>query len=192
VVFWLAALALAGVAASAVASSPGTSDDATASGDTERVPVSVGDFERGHHLEPGDVEWRDLPESAIPEHRAGKTDGRVVIEPIAEGEVVIEARLAPEHADGTTALLPPDTRAIAIPLTLGAPPLEIGDRVDLLATLDVSAADAAARQRAVARNATVVAVEDDAVTVAVERDEADGTAVALGNGAVIIALVSVE
>jgi Flp pilus assembly protein CpaB len=190
--FWLVAVALAGLAASAIATGAPPVDGAASPGPLRRVAVATGDFERGHRLAGDDVDWRDLPNTAVPPARASDTEGRIVIEPITKGEVIVEARLGPEGAHGTAALLPPDTRAIAIPLSLGAPPLEIGDRVDLLATLDVSSEEAATGQRVVARDTTVVAVEDDAVTVAVDEGDAVDTAVALANGAVVLALVSVE
>jgi Flp pilus assembly protein CpaB len=178
-VFWIAALALA-VAAAGLAD--GGDDPPTSSGDTRLVPVARNDLDRGRRLDGDDVEWTRRPSTDLPRSPAAETEGRVVTEPIAAGEVVVESRLAPGGAGGTTALLPAGTRAIAVPSTLGTPPLEIGDHVDLLATLEA---------RAVARDAVVVATSDDAVTVAVDEGEAIEVAAALASGGVVLALVSV-
>jgi hypothetical protein len=87
-------------------------------------------------------------------------------------------------------------RSRAVPLALlprhalAGLPVEIGDRVDVLATFDTGATGATGAEPTVvvARDALVVAHADDAVTVAVERDIAPRVAYALAAGTITLAL----
>ena len=160
-----------------------------------------------HDLAPGDVidgstiEIRRLPEAAVsPGALAEPPTGSVVCQPVLAGEALVAERLAPQGLTGVAALVPAGHRAVAVPLgPVAAPPLAVGDLVDVLAV--VSAAPASSGESAAAsasvdrppafplvERAAVVAVEDDTVSVAVPEDDAPGVAFALTQGAVVLAL----
>jgi len=82
--------------------------------------------------------------------------------------------------------VPAGRRAVAVPTVAGLP-VEVGDRVDVLATFDTGATGAEPTI-VVARDALVVAHEDDAVTVAVEQDAAPRVAYALAVGTITLVL----
>jgi Flp pilus assembly protein CpaB len=128
--------------------------------------------------------------------------------PVLAGEPLVAARLAPDGLTGAAALVPPGWRAVAVPLgPAGAPPLAVGDLVDVLAVMptaglpglgsdgagagpDGTGPDGAAQEPAfvLVERAAVVDVTDDAVTVAVPEGDAPRVAWALSNGAVVLAL----
>lgn len=95
--------------------------------------------------------------------------------------------LSPGAGRGPAALLPPGTRGLAIPdAPTGRPPFEVGDRVDLVATIE--SADGVAETAVVAVGVLVVAVGDEAVTVAIPTDDLATVVEALVTGAVTLAL----
>ena len=99
--------------------------------------------------------------------------------------------MAPEGVQGAAALLPPGSRALAVPIGPGTPPLLVGDRVDLLSTHDPLLFDPAAANAAgdiVVAGALVIDVSEGAVTVAVDPDDAPAVAFAVAQGAVTLAL----
>ena len=130
----VAALALATglVAASLVRAG----DEARRSwGTTRPVAVAVRDLQPGDPVAADAVEVRDLPEAVVP---AGALDeapaGAIARQQVLAGEPLVEARLAPHGLTGTAALVPPGHRAVAVPVgPTGAPPLTVGDLVDVLA-----------------------------------------------------------
>ena len=110
-------------------------------------------------------------------------------EPVYAGEIVREERLAPEGLSAVAARLPPASRAMAIPVEPGTvPALVLGDRVDVLVALAPEAAGEGPPGFALATDVLVVDVSAAAVTVAVPADTAPRIAVALGAGAVTLAL----
>jgi hypothetical protein len=83
------------------------------------------------------------------------------------------------------------TRGIAIPVEPGtAPPLSPGDRVDVRVARSAEVAGDGPPGFTLATAAPVVDVGDAAVTVAVRADDAPRVAVALGAGAVTLALTA--
>lgn len=189
---WWACVGLLAVTAGAVvAAAAGSADEARASwGETRQVVVLARDLPAGHRLDGGDVRLEDrpvtvLPEGALTEVPAGGTLAAAVV----SGEVLVEGRLAPAGLSRLAASLPPGTRAVAVPVEPGfAPPLEVGDAVDLLVTVSPEAAGDGPPGFVLAHAASVVAVDDAAVTVAVPPDIAPKVAVALSAGAVTLAL----
>lgn len=156
----------------------------TAAGYRERlrVPVATRDLEPGEQIEPGDVDWRELPAIAVPEAVTGDDpSGRTVVEPVLAGEPVAESRLAPTGVSGPAALVPPGARALAVPVDPPLTSLTVGDRVDLLAL-----------GRWVARGAVVVDVTDGSIVVAVDEEEAPAVARGVLEGSVVPAIVSPE
>jgi Flp pilus assembly protein CpaB len=189
VAFWLIAAALACAAAGLVGHTASGADELRRSlGETRQVPVARHSLDRGDQIDDGDVDWRELPTAAVPDDVAEQVDGRTVSQPINEHEPIADSRLAPDGIAGVAALLPAGSAAIAVPKSLGAPPVEVGDRIDLLAAGDASLA--VGHADTVARDGMVVAVDDDVITVAIDEDQAPEAVAALATGAVVIALVS--
>ena len=129
----------------------------------------------GTTLRPGDVRTSRLPADAVPDAEpAASPLGRTARVDLVPGEVLLAARLGPR---GLAALLPEGSRALAVPRAAGTPPLEPGQRVDLLADGAV-----------VVTAASVLAVEDSGTTVAVPEATAPAVAEAVAAGAVTLAL----
>jgi Flp pilus assembly protein CpaB len=161
-------------------------------GPTEVVRVAARDLEVGHVLRAGDTRAVTVPRAAAPAgalHDAAK--GRTVRSSVLEGEVLLARRLAERGAIGIAALLPGGTRAVAIPVEAGtAPPLQVGQLVDVIAVTAADEASGSAPGFVLAADAPVVEVGEQAVTVAVARELAPRIAVALAGGAVSLALVA--
>ena len=83
----------------------------------------------------------------------------------------------PVGRPGLAALLPAGTRGLSIPRADGTPPLERGQRADLVAG-----------GRVVVANALVVHVDEDGATVAVPADVAPAIADVVASGLVVLAL----
>ncbi|MGH9177871.1 MAG: RcpC/CpaB family pilus assembly protein, partial [Acidimicrobiales bacterium] len=144
------------------------------------------------------VEVRRLPSALLPGGRLAESPaGRVAVVPLAAGEVLLAAKLAPDGLTGVAALVPPGHRALAIPVDPGGLDLHAGHRVDVLATFDAAPADPARGTAPpaeptfpVATSALVVDAGEEAVTVAVPPPQAARVAFALARGTVTLALTS--
>jgi Flp pilus assembly protein CpaB len=148
--------------------------------------VVVDDVAAGTALSAGDVEVRSLPAGAVP---AGALqtlpDGAVATVDMVAGEALVPSRLAPTGTSAVAARLPDGTRGVAVPVD-GTPPLALGDRVDVVATMG----DGSSGRPTVtaARDAVVVDVGEEAVTVAVAVGDVNEVAFALTAGVVTLAL----
>ena len=143
----------------------------------------------GDRIGAGDVAVESRPSAFVP-HGAVEDDpvGRRVVDAVAAGEVVGEHRLADGDRRGVAALVPDGWRALAIPAVEAALPVEVGQRVDVLAAAD--AGDRGPVGTVVAEDGIVVHVADDAtVTVAVAGGDAPRVVAALAGGYVSLALV---
>jgi Flp pilus assembly protein CpaB len=199
VLWWATAIGLAGVTVTVVAGALGRADAAADRwGPARDVLVATGTIEIGEEIEAADITGAAWPGALVPPDAvAGGAEGRVAVAAIRAGEVLVEHRLAPDGLRGAVALLPPDTRALAVPDIAGGLALRPGDRVDVLATADPFALgtpgdgpDSGPTTRVVAAGATVVAVADDSTTVAVPEEQVAEVAAALGQGVVTLALAS--
>jgi pilus assembly protein CpaB len=156
------------------------------------VPVLVAtrDVAPGERLDAGNTTIEHHPAPLVGDGALGAVPrGARLAEAVYAGEVVREERLAPAGLSAVAARLPERTRAVAIPIEPGgAPTLVIGDRVDVLVALPAEAAGDGPPGFALATDVLVVEVSDAAVTVAVPTDTAPRVAVALGAGAVTLAL----
>lgn len=218
--YWLLACALAGLAGLVVS---GAVDAAAATrrrlGTTVSVYVTTRAVVAGDVLDDGDLRRADVPVAFLP-------DATVVEEPVGHaplvgllpGEVVVEEKLAPYGRKGVAAVLPAGARAVAVPVGTVRPPLEVGDRVDVLASFTsdhepVDGGGAAPEPEdgedpdddddegsgavegdppptfPVAVAALVLDVGDDVVTVAVTPAESPRVAYAVAAGTVALALV---
>jgi Flp pilus assembly protein CpaB len=118
--------------------------------------------------------------------------GRTAVATIEPGEALIKARLAPDGLSGVAALVPPEWRALAIPVGPTVVTLSVGDHVDLIAGFNAGNATAGeAPAFVVASDALVVAVDEQRATVAVRDRDAARVAFAIVAGTVVPALRSV-
>lgn len=196
VLYWTAVVVLA--VATVVAISSATADArrlAASHGSPRVVPVLTRAVAAGEVLTDAEVVMRPVPRSFLPDAPVARDPaGTAVLVDMVAGEVVLAARLARDGLRGPAALVPPGSRAVAVPTGPGGrPPLRRGDRVDVLATFppaDVHGEGAAEEQPtfAVAADALVVDVAEDAVTVAVPADDATRVAFAVTTAAVTLAL----
>jgi len=159
-------------------------------GVTRTVVVARHRLAIGDVIEGGDVETEAWPVAVV---APGAVDvapiGETVIAAMEPGEAVLSTRLAPGGLHGVAALLPPGWRAVAIPVGPTVVSLSVGDRVDLIAGFDAaSATDNQAPAFVVARDALVVAVDEQRVTVAVRDDDAARVAFAVIAGTIVPAL----
>lgn len=134
-----------------------------------------------------------VPESMVPDGAlgsAGDATGRTVVVPALAGVPLLDGNLAPGGRAGVAALLPPGTRAVAVPNAGPGLALVRGDVVDVLATFDpgsVTESDAAPTFP-VAEGAQVVDVGDGSATIAVAPPEAAKVAFSMATGVLTLAL----
>ncbi|MDP8937510.1 MAG: Flp pilus assembly protein CpaB [Actinomycetota bacterium] len=193
-VFWVAAAALAAVTALAAARLVGQAEASAARyGSLRPVVVSTRPIEMGAVLRATDVEISLVPATFLPDDHVGaaaEAVGRTVVVGLFPGLPVVRGHLAPEGVRGVAALLPPGTRAVAVPAGGASAPVHTGDLVDVLATFDPTSSDTGDPTFAVATAALVVDVAEDSVTVAVAPDEARRVAFAVAHGLVTLAVTS--
>lgn len=162
-------------------------------GDTAVVWVAARDVAAGEVLDAGDVRRSEVPLAFIPDDPAtGDVAGQATTVALVPGEVLLAPRLAPSGVRGAAARIPWGSRALALPIGPGGElAVEVGDRVDVLATFppDLSAAGEDPTFP-VAEGSLVVDVSDDGetVTVAVPAADASRVAYAVAVGVVTLAL----
>jgi Flp pilus assembly protein CpaB len=150
--------------------------------ETPAAVVAATDLPIGHRIRAGDLTTR--PVDAIGGTPVEDPVGRVVTALVLGGEPLVAERLAPAGADGAAALVPAGEVAVAVPIAVAAPPVVVGDDVEVFVTDGDGFTTAT-----VARDALVVAVGDDAVTVSMEPAEAATVADGLAAGAVTLGLL---
>lgn len=175
--FWLAALALTALTVSTVSR---VADAAVAErerwGERLEVLVATADLEPGDALR-GDL--RAVPAALVPAGAVTSApDGELVASWIGAGEIVLAVRLAPAGLSPVAALLPAGTRGVAVPLGMAPLPVEVGDRVDVHGSTRLAA------------DALVVAVREEAITVAVDAADAARVAYEAANGTVTLVLTA--
>jgi Flp pilus assembly protein CpaB len=158
-------------------------------GARDNVLVVTDPIAPGDSLGPHNVALRPVPSAHVPSGAVTLLpDESVARIDLFPGEVVVESRLA-GGGSGLAALVPRGSMALAVPAGTALPPLVVGDLVEVIATFAVAPQQAGEPSFAVARSAAVIHVTDQAVTVAVTREEASPVAFALAHGAVTLALV---
>jgi len=190
---WLALAVLVALAVTVVhRTTAGAADERQQWGATRTIAVARHRIAMGTAIETGDVEPRSWPNAVVPE---GAMDvvptGRTATATIEAGEAVLATRLAPDGVHGVAALVPAGWRALAVPVAPTVLTLAIGDHVDLIAGFDVSGASNHTDRSpslVVARDAIVVAVDEQRVTVAVPDGDAERVAFAIVAGTVVPAL----
>lgn len=171
-------------------------------GERRSVAVALRDLQPGDVLDGGAAQLQELPDVAVP--AAALSDvpvGAIVRQPIASGEPLVAERLAPDGLDGVAALVPVGHRAVSIPLgPAGAPPVRLGDHVDLLAVVPAAgpafpehpAEGEPAPAVPLVEGALVVDVTEQAVSVAIRQAQAPTVAYAVTNGIVLVALAGAD
>jgi Flp pilus assembly protein CpaB len=151
--------------------------------------VVIRGIEPGDVIDHGDVAVERRPAAFVPRGAAAEDPtGRRVTQVLEAGEVVLEHRLAGGDRRGAAALVPEGWRAVAVPALEAVLPVEVGQRVDVLAAVDPSGTGAVGTT--VAEDGVVVHVADDGtVTVAVTPSQATRVIAALAGGLVALALV---
>lgn len=158
-------------------------------GELQQVPVAVSLVRAGEPLDAGAVRWEPRPAAAVPPGALGElAEGAVAAAAIYPGEVVLTERVA-GLGGGLSSRLPAGVAAVSVPTTYGVPPVRPGDSVSLVAVFDGFAADAAPEARTVAHRATVLDLDEEAVTVAIRAAEVEPTVSALVWGAVTVVAV---
>src|SRR2546426_12796737 len=90
-------------------------------GPERQVLVAVHSLDAGSTIGPGDVAWRPWPHALLPAAPLARDAlGRVARVALVPGQPLLAAWLAPS-------LLPPGSRAMAVPVGPGTPPLHPGD-----------------------------------------------------------------
>lgn len=159
-------------------------------GTLAEVPIATSHIAAGDTLGPDDYELRRVPESLLPEPGvATEPDGLTALVPLWPGEVLVESKFAPAGLDGPAALLEPGERAVAVPRIETTPPVSVGDRVDVVLTLDATAAGGIGPPAVpVALAARVVHVDEEAVTLAVPATNAPRVAFGAAQSALSLAV----
>lgn len=164
-------------------------------GSPKAVVVATRDVGVGDEVRAGDVEVRSLPSALVPAGAMGdvaQARGRVAVVPVFDGQVVVRRQLAPWGLSGAAALLPPGKRGISVAAGPAAAKLSKGDMVDVLATFDPAAGggDGSGKEPTfpVAVGASVIDAAAEAVTIAVDPEEAKRVAFAIAHGAVTVVL----
>ena len=194
--YWVAVGGLALVTTLAISGLLGRArTEAARYGSPRSVLVASRDVPLGAQLRAGDVEVKSLPSALVPPDAVGGTgqaEGRIVVVPVFEGQAVVRRQLAPWGVTGAAALLPPGKRGISVAAGPAAAKLNKGDVVDVLATFDPATSAAAGKEPTfpVAANAQVIDVGGEAVTIAVDPEEAKRVAFAIAHGAVTVVLSS--
>ena len=196
VTYWVAVGGLALVTTLAISGLLGRARvEAAKYGSPKPVLVATRDLGAGARVGAGDVEVRSLPSALVPPDAVGdaaQAQGRVVVSAVYEGQAVVRRQLAPWGLTGAAALLPPGKRGISVAAGPAAAKLNKGDVVDVLATFDPAAPEAAGKEPTfpVAIAASVIDVGGEAVTIAVDPEEAKRVAFAVAHGAVTVVLSS--
>jgi len=184
---WLAFAVLLALAVTVVhRTTASAADEHQQWGATRSVAVARNRIAMGTTIDAGDVEQRRWPVALVPDGAVdGTPAGRTAIATVEAGEAVLASRLAPEGEHGMAALVPDGWRALAVPVAPTVLALGVGDHVDLIAGFDVGDASTdRSPSLVVARDAIVVAVDEQRVTVAVPDDDAERVAFAIVAGTV--------
>ena len=170
--------------------------------------VATRDLDVGDTLERGDLAVRHIHQSQLPKgvmHDTGAVLRRVVSVPVLRGSFVLTRDLAPRRRTGLDGIVPVGMRAIRVTVS-GALRPRPGAAVDVLASFDSRSTEASATIRTtlvVAAGVRVLGTDTRAsggtgradalaVTLLVDRDEAERLADAQVNGVLTLALVPPE
>ncbi len=168
-------------------------------GAVRTVVVAKFSFPEGHRLEANDLAERPLPVAAIPDlslSHANLVEGRTLRIPVTAGQVISDLAIGAPKARALLGTIGADRVAIAIPTSGPRPPIQLGDRIDvhpLSAPADLplgaqAGKPGAENARSEPGNFVVVAVNDQAISVATPASEVQRLVEILRSGPVLIAL----
>jgi hypothetical protein len=103
-------------------------------GAVRTVVVAKFSFTEGHRLEANDLAVRPLPVAAIPElalSKANLAEGRTLRIPVTAGQVLSELAIGAPKARALLGTIGAERVAIAIPTSGPRPPVQLGDRIDI-------------------------------------------------------------
>lgn len=187
--WWLASIALFFATSTTVGRSLQLAEDARSRwGATALVLVATQPVPAGAPLTSSVASLRAVPRVLVPHGAAGRDElGRVAVDRLAEGEIVLTHRLAGRGRAGPAALLGPGERAVALPIGPAEhPALAVGDRVDVVG-VPAGGDPPSVLARAVA--VVGVAAELAAVTVALDPSQVLLVSAGLERGRLLLALV---
>lgn len=147
-------------------------------GPPSSVWIATRDLPVGHVLGAGDLQRAMWPQDLVPDGAVTDPAG-VIRAPLTRGAVVTDRHVGD---DGLTAGLPAGTAAVAVPPD-ALPPLPPGARLDLVAV------DVEGRPVPLVRGAVVLAIDEAAVWLAVDRDAAALVAGAAATGTLGVVVV---
>lgn len=159
-------------------------------GAEHEVVVAVRDLSAGTLIGPDDVTVARRPAVVVPSGALDEAPvGRRVAADVLAGEILPRSRVARSGTGSTAARLPHGSAAVAVPLGAAPPPIQVGDRVDVLAPEhDAGSWDGPAQVVVVARGAEVLEVGDGYATLVIERRHVEQTAAAVLAGTLTLAL----
>lgn len=162
-------------------------------GATVPVAIVTAEVEPGEIVDSGVAEVRSWPRALAPDGAVDHLPERASLVSLSPGEVVLDRRLAGPGAVGPVALLGPGERAVPVPVAVPGLPVEVGDRIDLVAGGMPGAGPAGdlpvtARPDVVAVDAAVLAVTDETLVAALDAADAADVAAALTVGPLMVAL----
>lgn len=188
---WWAVVACGALAAGVVAARYTAGVEAVRAGWGRTVPVVVAtEPVPAGGLLAGRTTVEQRPLASVPDEAVDHLPAEArAAHPLTRGQVLTHRSLAGGRLSAVAARLPSGSRAVAIPTEPGlTPPLSVGDRVDVLVTVAADLAGDGPPGFVLVPDAVVVDVAEPAVTVAVPAADAPRLAVALGTGAVSLAL----
>lgn len=194
IAWYAAAAALTLVTAAVVHGSLRRAAEAEAAyGSTVPVVVVTTEVDPGDIVDSGVAEIRSWPRALAPDGAVDHIPQRASLVTLSPGEVVLDRRLGGPDAEGPAALLNPGERAVPVPIAVPGLPVEVGDRIDLVAGGIPGAGPAgdlpvAATPDVVAVDAAVLAVTDETVVAALDASDAADVAAALTVGPLMVAL----
>lgn len=163
-------------------------------GAVRTVVVAKFSFPEGHRLQANDLAERPLPVAAIPElslANANLAEGRTLRIPVTAGQVLSDLAIGAPKARALLGTIGADRVAIAIPTSGPRPPIQLGDRVDVHRfsnPADRPPGATAGVMEPEMGNFVVVAVSDEAISVATPASEVRNLVEILRSGPVLVAL----
>ena len=161
-------------------------------GQRRSIPVANVDLEPGHVIRADEITLASRPVAMLPDDVAESPIGRTVTRSVAQGEPIIERRLAGGATTGPASLLDQDSVGFAISVDSATPVLHVGDSIALFAPSESVSTSNRGQGPAVrvTREAVVLALSEKSVMVGVSSSEASAVAQALLATSVIIGLTN--
>jgi Flp pilus assembly protein CpaB len=187
--WWISVAVVAGGVGFAVTSSVSSAHAAAQRYDgLVNVAVAQRDLPAGTKLTATDVRTESRPRAFLSSADVVLSPAeRTVTTPIAAGEVITELNAGRSGLSATAAMVSDNERAVPLSLRGFHSALEIGDRVDVLATFEHVATEGEPTV-IVAESARVVQIGEDSVMVAVPRSQATKVAFAATRADIVLAL----